>query len=61
MTIDNDELIKQRIVDYFTPAELVDFLLDDDDTDAMRQLVDHLWDYIEDNIEEVIEETKYGR
>jgi DNA-binding transcriptional regulator PaaX len=56
-----DEDLKQRIVDYFTPAELVDFLLADDDTDAMHQLVEHLWDYIEDNIEEVIEEMTYGR
>ncbi len=55
------ELIKQRIVDYFTPAELVDFLLDDDDTDAMYQLVEHLWDHIEENINDVIEEMKYGR
>jgi hypothetical protein len=56
-----DEDLKQRIVDYFTPAELVDFLLADDDIDAMHQLVEHLRDYIEDNIQEVIEEMTYGR
>ncbi len=56
-----DEYLKQRIVDYFTPAELVDLLLADDDTDAMEQLVEHLREHIEDNIEDVIEEMKYGR
>lgn len=55
-----DEYLKQRIVDFFTPAELVDLVLDEDDTDAMEQLVEFLRDYIEDNLEEVQEFMSYG-
>lgn len=55
-----DEYIKQRIVDFFTPAELVDLVLEEDDTDAMEQLVEALRDYIEDNLEEVQEFMNYG-
>lgn len=55
-----DEYLKQRIVDFFTPAELVDLVLDEDDTDAMEQLVEALRDYIEDNLEEVQEFMNYG-
>lgn len=55
-----DEHLKQRIVDFFTPAELVDFILDVDDTDAMYQLVENLSDYIEENIEEIKEYINYG-
>lgn len=55
-----DEYLKQRIVDFFTPAELVDLVLDEEDTDAMEQLVEALRDYIEDNLEEVQEFMSYG-
>jgi CO dehydrogenase/acetyl-CoA synthase beta subunit len=55
-----DEYLKQRIVDFFTPAELVDLVLDEEDTDAMEQLVEALRDYIEDNLEEVQEFINYG-
>lgn len=55
-----DEYLKQRIVDFFTPAELVDLVLDEDDTDAMEQLVEFLRDYIEDNLEELQECMNYG-
>ena len=55
-----DEYLKQRIVDFFTPAELVDLVLDEEDTDAMEQLVEFLRDYIEDNLEEVQEFMNYG-
>lgn len=55
-----DEQLKQAIVDFFTPSELVDFLLEDDDSDAMRSLVEHLWDTIEDNLDDVLEEINYG-
>jgi len=55
-----DEQLKQAIVDFFTPSELVDFLLEDDDSDAMHSLVEHLWDTIEDNLDDVLEEINYG-
>lgn len=55
-----DEYLKQRIVDFFTPSELVDFLLDEEDTDMMDQLVEFLRDHIEDNIEEVKDYMNYG-
>lgn len=55
-----DEYLKQRIVDFFTPSELVDLVLDEDDQDAMEQLVEFLRDYIEDNLEEVQEFMNYG-
>lgn len=55
-----DEYLKQRIVDFFTPAELVDLVLDEEDQDAMTQLVEFLSDYIEDNLEEVQEVMTYG-
>lgn len=55
-----DEYLKQRIVDYFTPSELVDLVLDYEDTDAMEQLVEYLRDYIEDNLEDVKEFMSYG-
>lgn len=55
-----DEYLKQRIVDFFTPAELVDLVLDEEDTDAMEQLVEALRDYIEDNLDDVKEFMSYG-
>lgn len=55
-----DEYLKQRIVDFFTPSELVDLVLDEEDQDAMEQLVEFLRDYIEDNLEEVQEFMNYG-
>lgn len=55
-----DEYLKQRIVDFFTPSELVDLVLDEEDTDAMEQLVEFLRDYIEDNLEELEGVIGYG-
>lgn len=54
-----DEYFKQRIVDYFTPAELVDLLMEDDD-ELMHDLVEFLRERIEDRLEEVEEFMDYG-
>lgn len=54
-----DEHLKERIVDYFTPAELVDLVMEDDD-ELLPDLVEFLRDRIEDNLDEVTEFMDYG-
>ena len=54
-----DEHLKERIVDYFTPTELVDLIMEGDD-ELFPDLVEFLRDRIEDNLEEVVEFMDYG-
>ena len=54
-----DEHLKERIVDYFTPTELVDLIMEKDD-ELFPDLVEFLRDRIEDNLDEVVEFMDYG-
>jgi len=54
-----DEHLKERIVDYFTPTELVDLIMEEDD-ELFPDLVEFLRDRIEDNLDEVVEFMDYG-
>jgi hypothetical protein len=54
-----DDDLKEKIVDYFTPVELVDWFMEDDD-ELMHDLVEFLRDRIEDNITSLKEYLAYG-
>jgi hypothetical protein len=54
-----DEFFKNQILDYFTPTELVDLLMDNED-DMFEELIDLLEDRILENIEQVKEFMRYG-
>ena len=54
-----DEHLRQRIVDYFTPTELVDLIMEPED-EMFCDLVEFLRDRIEDNLDEVVEFMDYG-
>lgn len=54
-----DEFFKNQILDYFTPTELIDLLMDNDD-EMFPELVEFLEDRILENIEQVKEFMSYG-
>jgi hypothetical protein len=54
-----DDDLKNRIVDYFTPAELVDWFMDDKD-ELMPDLVEFLRERIENNLSTLEEYLSYG-
>jgi hypothetical protein len=54
-----DEFFKNQILDYFTPTELVDLLMEEDD-DMFEELVELLEDRILENIDQVKEFMNYG-
>lgn len=54
-----DEFFKNQILDYFTPTELIDLLMENDD-DMFSELIDLLEDRILENIEQVKEFMSYG-
>ncbi len=54
-----DEFFKNQILDYFTPTELVDLLMSDED-DMFEELVELLEDRILENINQIKEFMSYG-
>lgn len=56
---DVDEFFKNQILDYFTPTELVDLLMSEED-EMFEELVELLEDRILENIEQIKEFMSYG-